>query len=120
MIIKADADLKRTAVSMEGAALVTMGTPIGEEDGSRNMVMRLFRIAPDGHTPYHTHDYEHLVRVVSGRGKVLDEQGVSHELVLGQNVFVQPNEKHQFLNPYTEPFEFTCTILNPNVCCSGK
>lgn len=114
MIIKQDTELKRTAVTMEGAASVTMGIPIGEEDGSQNMIMRLFRIAPGGHTPYHTHDYEHLVRVVSGRGAVLDAQGVSHELSLGQSVFVCSNEKHQFLNPYTEAFEFTCTILNPN------
>lgn len=120
MIIKQDTELKRTTVTMEGAASVTMGTPIGAEDGSQNMVMRLFCIAPGGHTPYHTHNYEHLVRVVSGRGAVRNEQGVSHELSLGQSVFVCPNERHQFLNPYAEPFEFTCTILNPNVCCSEK
>jgi len=99
-------------VAMEGAAAVTMKIPIGQDDGSLNMIMRLFCIAPGGHTPCHTHDYEHLVRVVSGRGTVLDESGTVHELVLGQSVFVRPNEEHQFANPFNTPFEFTCTIRN--------
>lgn len=112
MIVKQDSSLRPVPVNMEGAELVTMSVPIGPEDGSGNMVMRLFCIASGGHTPYHTHNYEHLVRVVSGQGTALDEEGRVHDLALGQSVFVRPNEKHQFRNPYTKPFEFTCTILN--------
>lgn len=114
MIIKQQSDLKPVPVNMEGAASVTMSIPIGQEDGSENMIMRLFCIAPAGHTPYHTHDYEHLVRVISGKGIVKDASGVEHELAAGDNVFVRPNELHQFLNPTDGPFEFTCTIMNPN------
>ena len=119
MIIKHDSEMTPAPVAMEDAASVTMRIPIGKEDGSQNMIMRLFCIAPGGHTPYHVHDFEHLVRVVSGKGAAIDEAGVSYELSLGQSVFVRPNEKHQFANPYAEPFEFTCTILNPdaNCCC---
>ncbi len=118
MIIKSDASMTPIPVDMEGAVSVTMCIPIGEADGSANMVMRLFCIAPGGHTPYHTHPYEHLVRVVSGRGAVLDEEGTTRELSPGMSVFVRLNEKHQFLNPYTAPFEFSCTILGPNACVS--
>lgn len=119
MIIKHDSEMESVPVNMEGAASVSMCIPIGKDDGSQNMIMRLFSIAPGGHTPYHTHDFEHLVRVVSGKGTTIDAAGVSYELSLGQSVYVQPNEKHQFANPYAEPFEFTCTILNPdaNCCC---
>jgi len=119
MIIKYDSEMRSVPVVMEGAEGVSMCIPIGPEDGSSNMIMRLFCIAPGGHTPYHIHDFEHLVRVVSGKGLVIDEAGESHELSLGQSVFVAPNEKHQFSNPNNEPFEFTCTILNPakNACC---
>ncbi|HOC70499.1 MAG TPA: cupin domain-containing protein [Candidatus Hydrogenedentes bacterium] len=112
MIVKHDSSMEFLPVTMEGAMAVTMKIPIGRDDGSENMIMRLFRIAPGGHTPCHTHDYEHLVRVVSGRGTALDESGAVHELALGQSVFICPNEKHQFANPYDVPFEFTCTILN--------
>lgn len=116
MIIKHDSELTAAPVNMEGAASVTMSIPIGPDDGSENMIMRLFSIAPGGYTPYHTHDFEHLVRVLAGRGTVIDEDGLAHELSPGKSVFVRPNEKHQFSNPYTEPFEFTCTV--PNVASS--
>ena len=112
MIIKQDASVETSTVKMEGAAGVTMGIPIGVGDGSLNMIMRLFSIAPGGHTPYHTHDYEHLVRVISGKGTVLDANGIAHELSAGHSVFVAPNEKHQFCNGGGEVFEFTCTIPN--------
>lgn len=114
MIIKHDSDMTPAPVTMEGAASVAMRIPIGPEDGSQNMIMRLFCIAPGGHTPYHTHDYEHLVRVVSGKGVVKDAASGEHELAVGQSVFVRANEMHQFLNPGEGPFEFTCTILNPD------
>ena len=120
MIIKHDGAMEFVAVNMEDAEAVSMCIPVGPEDGSTNMIMRLFRIAPGGHTPYHTHDFEHVVRVVSGKGVVTDEAGESHALSLGQSVFVAPNEKHQFSNPSDEPFEFTCTILNPNACCCSR
>ncbi len=114
MIVKHDSEMTGEPVPMEGALSVTMKTPIGQAEGSQHMIMRLFSIAPGGHTPYHTHDYEHLVRILSGKGAVTDEDGNRHELSPGQSVFVLPNEKHQFLNTGTEPFEFTCTILAPH------
>lgn len=120
MIVKQDASMEAVPVRMEGAAGVTVRIPIGPAEGSQNMIMRLFCIAPGGHTPYHTHDYEHVVRVISGRGTVLDEKGIAHEVTEGHSVFVTPNEKHQFSNPYSEPFEFTCTIPNLEAKCVNE
>ena len=120
MNIRHDSEMTPAPVDMEGAASVSIRIPIGPDEGSDAMTMRLFSIAPGGHTPYHTHDFEHLVRVVSGKGCVVDERGENHELSAGHSVFVAPNEKHQFTNPYAEPFEFTCTILNPNCCVTPR
>lgn len=118
MKIKQDTDVEAQPVQMEGAKDVTIQVLLGPDDGSQNIIVRLFRVYPGGHTPYHTHDFEHLVRVKQGRGVVVDEHGNKHELCEGQNVFVAPNEKHQFANPFSEPFELTCTILNPEL--SGR
>ena len=115
MKLKRDSDVQGTPVEMEGAKDVTMKILIGPDDGSRNIIMRLFRVLAGGHTPYHTHDFEHLVRVLAGKGVVIDEDGNKHELSPGQSVFVKPNEKHQFANPFSEPFEMTCTIPNPDL-----
>ena len=112
MKITQDSDIDGAPVDMEGAKGVTMKILIGPDHGSQNIIMRLFNIFPGGHTPYHTHAYEHLVKVLNGRGVVVDKKGNKRELAPGQNVFVEPNEKHQFANPFSEPFELTCTIPN--------
>lgn len=114
--IRNDVDVVAQAVPMEGAKDVQMQAVIGPEEGSLNMTMRLFTVAPGGHTPYHEHNYEHVVRVISGKGAVVDAQGENYELVPGQNVYVEPGEKHQFANPSSEPFQFTCTIPNLDRC----
>jgi quercetin dioxygenase-like cupin family protein len=99
-------------VEMDGAEDVTIQVLIGPDDGSENMVMRLFRLATGGQTPYHQHDWEHVVKVLSGKGVVIDDDGNEHELSPGYSVYVAPNEKHGFANRNAEPFEMTCTILN--------
>lgn len=116
MITVSDGDVESSPVSMDGAKDVEMKVLIGPDAGSQKMTMRLFSIQPGGHTPYHTHGYEHLVRVESGKGVVTDAEGRKHELSVGQSVFVAPNEKHQFSNPFEHAFQFTCTI--PNIDCT--
>jgi quercetin dioxygenase-like cupin family protein len=115
MKIKRDSQIEGAVVEMEGAKDVTMKILIGPDDGSQNIIMRLFTVSPGGHTPYHTHDFEHLVKVLAGKGVVVDKDGNKHDLSPGQNVFVEPNEKHQFANPHSEPLEMTCTIPNPDL-----
>ena len=114
MKVKQDSEVQAVPVDMDGAKDVTMKILLGPDDGSENIIVRLFTVAPGGHTPYHTHDFEHLVQARSGRGVVIDAAGGEQELVCGRSVFVAPNEKHQFANPFDEPFELTCTIMNPD------
>jgi len=97
---------------MDGAKDVKMKILIGKKDRSDNIIMRHFTIAPGGNTPRHTHNYEHVIKIESNRGIIIDKDGVEHELSKGQSVFVKPNELHQFKNPYDENFEIICIILN--------
>jgi quercetin dioxygenase-like cupin family protein len=99
-------------VEMEGAVKVKMKIIIGTDYGSQNIIMRHFIIAPGGNTPYHQHNYEHLVKVEKNFGIVVDEKGNEQKIEPGQSVFVKPGEKHQFRNPFSEDFEFTCIIPN--------
>ena len=101
-------------VQMEGAKDVKMKILIGPDDGSQNIIMRHFIVAPGGNTPFHQHNYEHLVKVERNKGIAVDENGKEYEIGSGQSVFVRPDEKHQFRNPFSEDFEFTCIIPNPN------
>jgi len=113
MKININDEIKSVEVQMEEASKVRMKILIGTDDGSENIIMRHFTIAPGGNTPYHTHNYEHVIKVEKNRGIAVDENGNSHELKEGQSLFVKPNEKHQFRNPFNEDFEFMCIIPNP-------
>ncbi|MEA1878460.1 MAG: cupin domain-containing protein [Bacteroidota bacterium] len=99
-------------VHMDGAKDVKMKILIGTDDSSDNIIMRQFIIAPGGNTPRHTHNYEHVIKIESKHGIIIDKDEVEHELSEGQSLFVPPNELHQFKNPYDEDFEIICIIPN--------
>ena len=113
MKINNNAEIFAPEVQMEGAANVRMKILIGPEDGSGNIIMRHFFIAPGGNTPFHNHNYEHVIKIERGRGIAVDENGAEHEVAEGQSLFVRPGDLHQFKNPFGETFEFLCIIPNP-------
>lgn len=113
MKINANSEIIASEVQMEGAKNVRMKILIGPDDGSGNIIMRHFFIAPGGNTPYHQHNYEHVIKVERGRGIAVDEKGDEHEVSEGQSLFVRPGDLHQFRNPNKDDFEFLCIIPNP-------
>lgn len=114
MIIKNDKDVPEGAVEEEGIKNVTRKILIGPEDGSSKIVMRHFKILSEGHTPFHSHEFEHVVKVENGKGVVVDENGEDIIVSKGQSLLIEKNKKHQFKNPFHEPFEFLCIIINPD------
>jgi len=113
MIVKIEQEIPAVFIDEEGVQNVTRKILIGPEDGSTNIIMRYFIVLPGGNTPFHSHDFEHVVRVEKGRGFVVDASGQEIPISSGHSVFIAGGEKHQFKNPNEEPFEFLCTILNP-------
>jgi quercetin dioxygenase-like cupin family protein len=113
MKINNNDQIQASEVKMEGAANVKMKILIGVNDQSENIIMRHFIIAPGGNTPWHRHNYEHVVKIEKNRGLAIDENGNEIEVKPGQSLFVKPNEMHQFKNPFGEDFEFICIIPNP-------
>jgi quercetin dioxygenase-like cupin family protein len=106
-------DLKIEKMSMEGAEKVFKQVPISAKDGSPSFCFRVFTIEPDGHTPYHIHDFEHLNYVISGQGFIVDERGERNQIKAGEFALILPNEKHQFRNSSgTEPFVVICAVPN--------
>jgi len=82
---------------------------IGKEDGAKNFCMRLFEMGWDGHTPKHTHDWEHEVFIHAGSGEVLIEDKW-HPVSAGSAIFVPANIEHQFRNTSEKIFTFICLI----------
>jgi len=96
---------------MDGAKGCTVRWLVGQEDGAPNFAMRQFEVAPGGHTPKHSHPYEHEVFVLEGHG-VVTEGETEHALSAGDVVFVAPNDVHQFRNTGREPMKFLCMVPN--------
>ncbi len=102
-------------VTMEGASGAAMRMLIGPADGAGNFHMRQFEVAPGGFTPHHSHDYEHEILVLAGRGTAWSEQG-ERPFQAGDVIFVPANERHQFRNTGGDPLKFICLIPAPQDC----
>ena len=96
-------------VTAEGAQATTIQELITDRDGAPTFVMRLFEVEPGGHTPFHTHDWEHEVFILDGSGQLV-VASQSHPFTAGDAVFVAPNEEHQFLNSGSQTLRFLCLI----------
>lgn len=107
-VIKYD-QIELTNVIMDGASNVSKAITVGRSEGWDGHVMRLFRIGQGGQTPKHAHDWEHVIYVTTGNGKVSIGQD-THDLERGDYAFVPANAEHQFRNPGEGDFEFICIV----------
>lgn len=104
-------------VEMEGAKGCSVRWLVSESDGAPTFAMRQFQVDVEGHTPRHSHPYEHEVFVLEGQG-VVYEGNVEHPLKAGDVIFVKPDEVHQFRNTGSVPMKFLCLV--PNSAASKK
>jgi quercetin dioxygenase-like cupin family protein len=105
-------DVTAEAVTDEGASGVSIRLLISQAEGAPNFAMRLFEVAPGGHTPFHEHAWEHEVYVVKGPVEVVTEQGPT-EANTGDSVLMPPGERHQFRNNGPTLARFLCVIPHP-------
>ena len=115
MKVRQISKIEQKDVGMEGASRVRMRMLIGPTEQAGNFHMRHFEVAPGGHTPLHTHDYEHEIVVLRGEGVASSASG-DRSLKPDDVVWVPPNEKHQIRNTGGSPLEFICLIPAPRDC----
>ena len=82
---------------------------IGQEMGAPNFCMRLFELAPNGHTPSHTHDWEHEIFFHEGQGEIL-ANGAWECVKKGSVAFVPGGTPHQIKNTSPVPLTFVCLV----------
>ena len=96
-------------VDMEGAQGVSRLMLVGRADGAPNFAMRETIIEAGGHTPRHSHNFEHEVFILEGSGSVEDE-GDFHDVRVGDVLFIAPGRVHQFTNTGQQPLRFLCMV----------
>lgn len=82
---------------------------VGPKEEAPGFAMRKFTVDTGGCSPHHTHNWEHEVYVLYGKGEVRFAGG-SQAVEPGDFVFVPPNEEHQFINAGDGAFEFLCMV----------
>jgi len=110
MIIKNIDEVPLQDVDMDGAKDVKVRVLFGPADNAPTFAMRVFEMAPGGHTPFHTHPFEHEAVLLDGDIAVVTEQG-DRPLKQRDVILVPPDKKHQFKNlSDTKAARFMCLV----------
>jgi quercetin dioxygenase-like cupin family protein len=109
MLIRNIDDMTLKPVEMAGVQGARMAIMCGREDGAPNFALRQFKVEPGGHTPRHSHDYEHEVYIVSGGGTVLLE-GRENPIRAGDVILVPADQEHQFKADPAAGLRFLCLV----------
>ena len=109
MNIKQYAEVEATHFDQEAAKGVAARVVIGKKDSARNFFMRVFDIAPGGHTPKHAHDWEHEMFVHAGEGEIFGNDQWN-PIKPGNVVFIPPNEVHQMRNIGKDKLIVVCLV----------
>ena len=108
MTARHDSEVRRYDLSGDGIQDVAKQVLAGPRDGFSGF-LRKFTVSPGGHTPYHTHDWYHLVYVVKGEGSVRFE-GVDRPIREGSVVHVEAGKVHGFTCTGPADMQFLCLV----------
>jgi quercetin dioxygenase-like cupin family protein len=109
MIVHKTSEIEKSQVTKEGVKDVWIQWLIGEKSRAPNFYLRLFEVGAGGHTPFHSHSWEHEVYILKGSG-VIHTSGESISIETGHFVLIEPGEKHQFENKGDQKLTFLCII----------
>ena len=100
------------AEPLQGAPDTTIRWLWSTGDGAPTFALRLLGVQPGGSSPFHSHNYEHEVYILSGRARLRGE-AQEHLLEPGDTALVLPGEQHQFVNAGPDTLRFLCGVPLP-------
>lgn len=102
-------ETESTTFNNEAAKGLTGRVVLGKADDAPHFCMRVFELAPGGHTPEHRHEWEHEIFFHSGRGEIICE-GRTTAVSKGYTALIQGHEQHQIRSTGDEPLIFACLV----------
>lgn len=109
-------DIAAEPITGDGVAGVKVQWLIDPEMGAKHIAMRRFEFAPGGHTPYHSHPWEHEMFILSGEGVVVTAEG-ERRFGAGDVVFMPSGEEHNFRNDGQAALTFLCVVPTEGQTC---
>jgi quercetin dioxygenase-like cupin family protein len=103
-----ESERKSHPVYGEGVHRVLKQILVGPRDGFAGY-LREFTLEAGGKTPYHRHDWSHVVYILEGKGS-LSYEGAEQALRQGSLVYTEPNKMHGFANTGAHPLRFLCLV----------
>lgn len=102
-------EVKADEVTEYGAEGAKIRWLITKDDGAGHFAMRYFEMAPGGHSPHHSHKWEHEVFVLEGECLVVcgDQK---KKVDSGSAVFIPPDVQHNFRNEGNGTLKFICLV----------
>lgn len=82
---------------------------IGSHGESANFHVRYFEISPGGYSSLESHDHEHVIICVKGKGIARTGRRKTG-MGFMDTVFVASGIVHQLTNPFDAPFGFLCIV----------
>ncbi len=92
-----------------GWAAIARHVLVGGRGESARFDLRYFEIAPGGHSSLEKHVHEHVVVCIRGKGEIL-LAGEVREMNFLDTAYIAPDDPHQLINPFEEPFGFFCIV----------
>jgi len=105
LIVRNYQEVEEEETNFEGVKIRWLIVP---KMGAKNFAMRYFSMAPNSTIPEHSHDWEHEIFVLRGRG-IITGEGKEHEVKDGDVVYIPPTEVHGY-RALNEGLEFLCLI----------
>lgn len=82
---------------------------IGRDEGEEDLIVRYFTLPVGGHSSHEHHRHPHSVVIVQGHGRVLLGEAW-HPIGVGDAIYIEPHEVHQFQADTDTPLGFLCII----------
>jgi quercetin dioxygenase-like cupin family protein len=102
-------EVRAEKIEEKGITGVQVRWLITRKDGAPNFAMRFFEVSPNGHSPFHSHKWEHEVFILEGECLVIC--GAQRRKVgSGSFILIPPDTTHQFKNEGDEVLKFLCFV----------
>jgi len=84
---------------------LTLQILLDKQMGAKNLDLGTVKIEPNSETAMHVRDFEEVIYMLSGSGRVVCENGETFTLETGDCVLIPPGVLHRHANHTDEPLE---------------